>query len=78
MYLKINIYFKKSRCYEFFYSHYQVFGTKDIFGTIMLALYELRESSGRCFNMKFLKFVILEVRFYAVTPHLISLRWYIT
>lgn len=58
-------------------SNYQVFGTKDIFGTIMFALYELRKSSGRCFNMKFLKFMTLEVRFYAVTPHLISVGWYI-
>lgn len=60
------------------YSHYQVFVTKDIFDTIMLAkLYELRESSGRCCNRKFKKIMILEVRFYAVTPHLISVRWYI-
>lgn len=60
------------------YFHYQVFGTNYVFGLIMLMkLYELWESSQRCFNTKFFKFMIFKVRFCAVTPCLNFTAWHI-
>lgn len=60
------------------YFHYQIFGANYVFGIIMLLkFYELWKNSERCFNIKFFKLLVLEVRFCAGRPHLNSTVWHI-